>query len=276
MNQDSNTLIIQKLNAALSKESDFPTRAQIITELRKYTSNPNSPIEPIVELIMCEPSLASRILLLTNSVYFTRGKDITTISQAITQLGFKGIYNLCANFVLLQKFSALTEKSTTFSNCFLISLLTSNIASFIDSNESKSKDEEGYLAGSLFSIGPLLLGFYFPKLFNEASKRAERKKISIFKGVEEILGIPAVAVSLEIIKSLSVPELYHDILREALVLYTNPNTPYQIRTSKAVCIGSLLSESIVESKSAQELKSKVEIVCSNYALSYDTIFKYLT
>lgn len=276
MNNTSTTLILDKLNAALQADSDFPTRAQIITELRKKTSNIDSRVDQIVELVMCEPSLATRLLHLTNSVYYARGTEITTLSQAITQLGLKGVYNLCANFVLLQKFSALTEKSSAFANCFLFSILTSNIASFIDSKDPTSKDEEGYLAGSLFSMGPLLLGYYFPKLFSDAEKRADRKKIGIFKGVEEILGMSAVGVSVEIVNSLSVPEIYHTILNEAFSLFKDGKYKNTIPSSKSVCIGAKIAIEIIEAKSANELKRGVEKIEKEYLIPYSELYQYLT
>ena len=277
---NSSEVIIEKLNKALEADSDFPTRAQIITALKKATSNINTPIEEIVEILQSEPSLSSRLLHLTNSVYFGRGAEITTLTQAVNQLGLKGVYNLCANFVLLQKFSGLTEKNSAFSNCFLMSLLTSNIASFLESKGNSDKDEEGYLAGSLFSIGPLLLGFYFPKLFSEAEKRAERKRVGMFKAIEELLGIPAVEISIKIVQSLSVPEIYRELLAGSLTLYTQnlslESQKNASQSSTAVCIASMISEIIISSHSPNEIEAEIKKLSEKTKFNYSEIQKYVS
>lgn len=273
--EQSETILL-KLKSALDSDGDFPTRARIIAELQKLTEDIRTPINKVVETVLREPSLATRILHLVNSVMYARASQITTLSQAVLHLGLKSIYDLCANFVLMQRFTPLAKKGSAFFDCFMLSLLTANIASLLDKREKNAtSDEEGYLSGSLFTLGPLLLGYYFPKLFEDAEKRADRRKISLFKSVEELLGVPAVGVSLGVVDSLSVPESYKETLTEAFILYSDPDAQKlrNARTCSAkVALATLLSECIIESSDVESLRTKLTEICSSYGYEYEEVF----
>lgn len=271
--------ILNRLLKALDADGDFPTRAKVITEIKELTENPLSPLNKVVDTILSEPSLATRILHIVNSVYYARGNNIENLSQAVVHIGLKSIYNLCANFVVLQRFTPLVKKGGGFYHSFILTMITSYLSSYLDGVSKKDeKEEEGYLAGSLFTIGPLLLGYYFPKLFSDAEKRAERKRISLYKSIEELLGIPAVEVSIEVVDSLSIPPFYKNILSDALSLYKNKElrADYNGRTSsKAVCAATLLAELIVNNTDMNDFLNEVESIAREFNFEKDVLHKGL-
>lgn len=267
--------ILSRLQVALNADGDFPTRAKVITEIRMQTENPLTPLNKVVETILSEPSLATRILHIVNSVYYARAKPIENLSQAVLHIGLKSIYNLCANFVVLQRFTPLVKKGGAFYNSFMLSMISSYLASFLDgAQKDNDKEEEGYLAGSLFTIGPLLLGYYFPKLFIDAEKRAERKRITLYKSIEELLGVPAVRVSIEVVDSLAIPAFYKDILSDAFSLYVDREArkPFTGRASaKSVCAGTLLAELILENPDLNNLQKKIELIADDFGYDLEGI-----
>ncbi len=277
--EQSDTIIL-KLKSALDADGDFPTRARVISELQRLTEDPKTPVNKVVETVLREPSLATRILHLVNSVMYSKSGQITTLSQAVLHLGLKTIYDLCANFVLMQRFTPLAKKGSAFFDCFMLSLLTANISSIIDKKDrGESSEEEGYLSGSLFTLGPLLLGYYFPKLFEDAAKRSERRKISLFQSVGELLGIPAVGVSLGVVDSLSVPEAYKEKLTEAFKWYTNAQQkcldPIESSTARSISFATIISEKIIEAKDSASLKAELTEVCELYNYELDSLIEDL-
>jgi hypothetical protein len=271
--------ILSRLQAALNADGDFPTRAKVITEIKELTENPLTPLNRVVDTILSEPSLATRILHIVNSVYYAREKPIENLSQAVVHVGLKSIYNLCANFVVLQRFTPLVKKGGAFYNSFMLSMISSYMASYLDGAQKDSdKEEEGYLSGSLFTIGPLLLGYYFPKLFIDAEKRAERKRITLYKSIEELLGVPAVRISLEVVDSLSIPEFYKQILSEAFELYTNAASRknFSGRTSaRSVCAATLLAELLLEAPDLTTLQSRTTEIALDFGYEFETVHKGL-
>ena len=54
--------IIEKLEAALNQDGDFPVRARVVSELRKLVNDEKTSVEKVVELILGEPELLEREL----------------------------------------------------------------------------------------------------------------------------------------------------------------------------------------------------------------------
>ncbi len=271
--------ILSRLQAALNADGDFPTRAKVITEIRELTENPLTPLDRVVDTILSEPSLATRILHIVNSVYYSRAQPIESLSQAVVHIGLKSIYNLCANFVVLQRFTPLVKKGGAFYNSFMLSMISSYMASFLDGASKKNdKEEEGYLSGSLFTIGPLLLGYYFPKLFTDAEKRAERKRISLYKSIEELLGVPAVRVSIEVVDSLAIPLFYKDILSDAFMLYTSKEARKSFSgraSSRSVCAATLLAELILDNPDLSTLQAGIAEITNDFDYDLELVQKGL-
>ncbi|HMO16625.1 MAG TPA: HDOD domain-containing protein [Oligoflexia bacterium] len=274
--------ILLRLQAALDADGDFPTRAKVITEIKRLTEDPNTPVDRLVDVILSEPSLATRILHIVNSVYYDRGMPIETLSQAVVHLGLRSIYNLCANFVLMQRFTPLVKQGGAFYRTFLLSMAASNLASMLDGygKNDKKEEEEGYLCGSLFTIGPVLLGYYFPKLFTDAAKRAERKRIGLYQSIEELLGVPAVGISLGVVDSLSIPAFYKDILMEAFTLYVQREAPSIITSerpsSRSVTTAMLISECILEEHDPLLLKKQIDDIAISFKYDIDFVFRNLS
>jgi hypothetical protein len=264
----TNESILIRLQDALNADGDFPTRAKVITEIRRLTEDPLTPLDKVVDTILSEPSLATRILHIVNSVYYTRSKPIESLSQAVVHVGLKSIYNLCANFVVLQRFTPLVKKGGAFYNSFVLSLITSYMASYLDAvDKNKDKEEEGYLSGSLFTLGPLLLGYYFPKLFTDAEKRSERKRITLYKSIEELLGVPAVSISLGVVDTLSIPDFYKEILSQALVLYSDQGMRHDFKgrsSAKSVCAATLIGELVLDNTDLESLQQGIYTIGKDF------------
>lgn len=267
--------IITKLEAALNADGDFPVRARVVTELRKLVNDPNTPVEKIVELILGEPALGTRILHLVNSVYYQRRVPVMTVSQAVIQLGMRALTDLCTGLVLLRRFSPVARRGGIFADnvkkCILCSLLTSMLAA-----EAGDEDEErGYLAGTFFSIGPLLLAYYFPQVYEAAEERAKRRGQSTTQSVTESLGISPVALSLGIVDALSIPQYYSDLLISAYSVYVEEANPDKINIANALATAGKLSDLIVDSHTRLELQAGFDGISETTGFSGEQLARVL-
>jgi HD-like signal output (HDOD) protein len=220
--QSTSDDIVAKLKKSLSKSGDFPTSAKVVAELRALAMNPATTANQIAEIILKEPSLGMRILSLVNSAFYKPTKPITTISQAIIQIGMKPIVEMCSSLILLQKFVPEARKNGAFALCLrrsvLTSLLTSSLASATVNTASKSisqrSTESGFLVGMMAEIGTLMLAFYYPQLYDAAVKRSEQKGQSLALSIKQLFGLTPIEISSEITSSIGLPQYYADVLRK--------------------------------------------------------------
>lgn len=217
----SQEAFLDKLRKALGQDGDFPTSAKIVTELKLLTSNPSTSANQVAEVILREPSLGARVLHIVNSSFYHRGKPIMTISQAVMRLGMKPLAELCSGLVLLKKFGTISRRGDTFSRCLTQTMITGLVSGALSKTTTpvtpggQHNDESGYLAGSLSEMGTLLLAYYFPEIYENATKRAEQKNLPLSQSISEIVGLSPLQISLEVVNALKLPEMYGLVL-EAL------------------------------------------------------------
>ena len=211
---------LDKLRKALGKNGDFPASAKTVSELIELTNRPGTTADAISEVILREPSLSLRLLSLVNSSFYLRGRPVTSLTQAIVQVGMKAIAELCANLVLIQKLLPEARKNSVFANCFrrsvVTSLLTGAFSAKLSGQDQSSKSKEtGYLIGFMSEIGVLLMTYYFPQVYENALKRSTTKKQPIERSIHEIIGLTPTQLSIEVLTTLGLPPYYKELLGAA-------------------------------------------------------------
>ncbi len=275
-NSKATETILAKLKAALNADGDFPVRARAVSDLRRLVNEPNTPIEKIVEVILSEPSLGTRVLHLVNSVYYKRNQPILTVSQAVMQLGMYALCDLCSGFVLMQRFSPAAQRGGVFADnvkkCILTSTLTTSLIMELGQSEEA---EQGYLAGTFFTIGPLLLAFYFPQVFEAAEKRAQARKQTITQSVTETIGIAPVGLSLGVVDALDIPVFYRAHLEQAYNRFVSNETvssPKEVREmSNLLATAAQIAEAVIETQSKQHFKKVLDEISQRSGLAPEQI-----
>jgi len=268
--------ILAKLEAALNADGDFPVRARAVSDLRRLVNEPNTSVEKIVEVILSEPSLGTRILHLVNSVYYNRTQPIITVSQAVMTLGMRALCDLCSGFILMQRFSPAAQKGGIFADNVKKSILTSALTSSLVLEVGKPEEvEQGYLAGTFFALGPLLLAFYFPQVFESAEKRAIARGQTVTKSITETIGVAPVGLSLGVVDALAIPQVYRDLLVSAYerFIQTAPvtNTTEARATDNLLATAAKLADAIIETSSKAQLAKTIEQISAQSGLAVEQI-----
>jgi HD-like signal output (HDOD) protein len=209
--------ILVRLKNALKTDGDFPASAKIVNKLKEMTNDPRTTAQQLTEVILHEPALSTRILHLVNSSFYRRAKPIMTISQAVVAVGMKSIAELCAGLVLLQRFIPLARKGGAladgFKKAMLSSLLSSSFSAEIGGKSEGASNEIGYISGFFSEIGPLLLAYYFPKVYESAVARAKLKEITIDESIQQITGYSPQVLSIEVLQALGLPPFYIEVIK---------------------------------------------------------------
>jgi HD-like signal output (HDOD) protein len=79
-----------------------PAMPELLQEVRKIITQHNINFADLVKFIRQHQSLALKMLATVNSAYYSRGKKIETIEQAIAALGLKTTYSILQSVATLQ------------------------------------------------------------------------------------------------------------------------------------------------------------------------------
>lgn len=261
---------VEKLKRALAKDGDFPASGKVVNELLRRASERNVTANQISAIVLKEQSLSARILHVVNSSFYSPGKPIMTVSNAVVRLGLKNVVELCSGLVLLQKFVPAARAEGPFADCLKQAVLTSiiarNLEAEIAKHEERSASETGYLAGCFAALGLLLTGYYFPALYKSSVTRSQEEPEELDTTISRVTGYTPFQLSKHALASLSLPEMYDTIL-DAADRFLRPNMHVEAAEApkalsrdtetlaKVVACAHALAGTIVYGKTRQDLES---------------------
>ncbi len=181
---------MKNIQNIIDRIDEFPTLPTVYTKLSDVMSNHRSTPSDVANIISQDQASATKILKAANSsIYGFRGR-ITTITQAITYIGFEEVKNLVLALSIIQMFF----KSDAPSSFNPVNLWKHSIAVGIITRHAGNtigvRDLENYfIAGILHDIGKLLLYKYVPDDYAKAYNYSFTNKVSLRESELKFIGI---------------------------------------------------------------------------------------
>ena len=167
----------EKLSEIFAKinMSELPAMSAHVQELLTLSSGDRSTnYMKLAKIILRDFSLTNKILQFANSAYYSLGQRVTTVSTAVTVLGFETIRELAIGISLFDDFvQAGFEKediSKLLTRSFLSALLARDIA---DSRDLNVVAEEAFICGLLHNLGRIIACIYLPAQYKEVERRTQ-------------------------------------------------------------------------------------------------------
>lgn len=95
----------ENMRAVVGSVTQLPPAPRVYQQLTKLLQNPNCSIEEVVELIGRDPALASKLLRLANSAFFSQRGQSLELRPSVVRLGFNTICNLMLTVELFDQSS---------------------------------------------------------------------------------------------------------------------------------------------------------------------------
>jgi HD-like signal output (HDOD) protein len=162
--------IANRIMTTLANIDYLGSTPDLSMKLLSKVKDENSSVDDIAAVILPSPALCASLLRLANSVYYSRGTVITTISHAIVHLGLDAVVNYVFALEMMNTFrSSLNQggfNSTMFWKSSLAgALLAQELAIKGTIEDDETGPETAFLSGLLRDIGVLVLRQYFPDIF---------------------------------------------------------------------------------------------------------------
>lgn len=139
-----------------SKAGDLPTLPEVAAKVMEMVRDPDTRLKDLVDVIAKDPSLAGRVLRISNSAMFGLRGRVTTVGRAITILGF----NTLRSIVLATFTQSLYDNKTSrFKDKILWehALATGIAARTISQQVGFPSVEEAFVGGLLHDIGKVVM-----------------------------------------------------------------------------------------------------------------------
>jgi len=203
-----------KIELLLDKLKDIPVFPKGAIEFMKLVQNPDVSIKQIGKFIEKDTALATKILKLANSPYYSRGFKIRTIHQAVSLLGMEIIKNIVISMNIIKMFPIkVGGKSFDRKLFWNHSTATAYIASYLTTRFKLYNSGEVYTSALLHDVGKILMNQFFPDEYNKVVKLAINENRNYLEIEKEIFGLNHSEFGFEIAKKWSLPLEIQEVIR---------------------------------------------------------------
>ena len=154
----------------------IPTLPAIAMEAIRLMEGDQSNFSSIADLLQNDQVLSGRILHYANSAFVGSRTEITTISRAISLLGFTTVRGIILSVAVFDCFSGpLAKHRDDLVKFWLHSIGVAASAEILAKRLGFAQPDEAYLAGLVHDIGKLVCFLHLPDAFLKVCQELERQ-----------------------------------------------------------------------------------------------------
>jgi len=186
-------------------KSDFPALSDSVVRIQSMVSSESESVGSVTNEILKDVALTNKLLRLVNSAHFARGGNISTVSRAVTLVGFNGIRNMALSLVLLEHMQDKAH-AAQLKDEFLRALMAGAIAGELCPLPRES--EEAFIGSMFQNLGRLLVQFYFPEEARQVRSlmQSPRDPATELAAATTVLGLNFEQLGLGVAKAWGLPE----------------------------------------------------------------------
>ncbi len=198
----------------IAGESEFPALSRSIEQVLLKVDEEAS-LQHITNVILKDYSLTVRILRTANSPLYNRsGRQIHSISHAVTLLGVEAVRKMAAGVVLLEHFR---KYSPGLKELMLLSLLTANHARDVAERTGYPRREEAYLCGMFRNLGEVLTACYHPRGYAEVLLRVQADRVPVAQASFEVMGFDYDSAGKAVAVQWRIPDIVRQCMSDRVV-----------------------------------------------------------
>ena len=152
--------------------SELPAMSENVQELISLSTSSRSAAYDLSRVVLKDYSLTNKVLQIVNSAYYSLSKPISSISRAVTVLGFDAVREIALGIALFDDFvKSGVEKepiSKLMTQAFLSGLQAREVAVKKNLNVLP---EEAFICSLLHRLGRIIVCIYLPNVFKEIENK---------------------------------------------------------------------------------------------------------
>ena len=245
-------------------KSDFPAMSASVARIQSMATSETESVNSVTNEILKDVALTNKLLRLVNSVHYARGSSISTVSRAVTLVGFNGIRNMSLSLVLLEHMQDKAQ-AAQLKEEFLRSLMAGSIGAELCPVQRES--EEAFIGSMFQHLGRLLVQYYFAEEASEIRKlqRSEKQPMSESAASASVLGISFEELGVGIAKAWGLPSsIQHCMRRPAGAPPGVLAADAQDRVRWVAMVANEVSDVLLRSE-PHEVDAKIALIARHYA-----------
>jgi len=226
----------QRIRSVLGASVTLPPSPKLYQELNQLLASGRASLEAISSVMEQDVSMSAKVLQLVNTAFFALPRKISSVSQAVSYLGFGTLKSLVLAHSLFREISS--RDAEVIERAQRCALLTARVAQRLLRDEASR--QVAFTAGLLHHIGALSIATQLPDAEKAIAERVAGGEASRLEAERAQLGVthPEIGAYL-----LGLWDLPHDII-EAVAGHHAPWERFtSLNVASAVAIASALTAS---------------------------------
>ena len=211
---------LEGITRKLQRLHQLPPMPETAVRIMHLTSDPDSDVFQLAELIERDPSLAAQVMRYARSALFAYRGELSSVKDAVNiVLGFDRVAQLAMGISAAKAFNIPQDGPlglTKFWQHALYNGVLSQALALLANPDLLIDDKQAYLSGLLHNFGLLLLGHLFPpefKMLNrlrethpELSMQEIEGQVFGMGGAQELMSIGHGSIGASLLKIWGLPE----------------------------------------------------------------------
>jgi len=224
------------------KVRDIPSLPEIVTKVMEIVQDPRSSASQLSRIISHDPGLTTRVLRLVNSAYYGFPRQISSIQQAVTILGFTTMRGLVLSSSIFKIFSPkndlikMLDYKKFWKHCLVSAISSKKINNYLQLSEQ----EDIFSAAILHDIGKIILDQYDHENYTLVLQEVSNPLLSqkLLAAEEKYCEISHQNIGYMIAEGWNLPESLSEVIRH----HHDPmNSPENMKLTSIVHIGNIFS-----------------------------------
>lgn len=193
------------------KACDIPVVPMVAFKVMNLIDTPNSTLEDLQRAIMADQAMATRILKIANSAFYGVSRDIDTVSQALTIIGFntvKYVVLAASTREVYKGFGIFEQKQWEHSLAVSIS------AGLIAGEVTFLKREEAVVTGLLHDVGKVIMNNSQPEKYSIVSQMVYERREPYASIEKEIFEFDHAEVGSLMAEKWGFPQVLCNVIRK--------------------------------------------------------------
>ncbi|MDB4975063.1 MAG: hupR1 3 [Myxococcaceae bacterium] len=216
----------------------LPVLPAVCRELNTVLARQDFAIRDLAQVVEKDPSLCAKLLQTVNSSFFSVGRKMSTVQDAIAYLGTTMLKNLVMSVSLWRSLEearpeAISRLQRVHTRCQRVAVLSRKIMS-----SSRTRAEEAFVAGLLHDIGETLLIVYLPERWERATKQAQATGRPLHEVEQQLYNVDHAELGAHLLDAWGLP---FPVLEAVAFHHTAPELEHNsLETADAVYIAETL------------------------------------
>lgn len=199
-------------SAYIKKINKLPSLPTLYYELAKAVENPNASILSIGNIVRKDLSLASRLLKLANSAYYSFPSEVETIEEALQLIGLREMRDMALATCVIDAFKNLPPNLVNTRDFWRHSIACGVASSILAERRHDPTPERFFVGGLLHDIGRLIMYLAVPAESEQILSQCIAEKLPPCNVELRVLGLDHTQLGAELLSGWKIPGALVDMV----------------------------------------------------------------